>query len=186
MPIERSGGGGVAAAAGLVKLFDSTLGASATTIDTGANGVAAGHTDLIIYLIGKTDIAAFQNSIGIRFNGDSGANYDYAWLRNNASVIADVHDVGGTSASPGSFPGTSVGGSYPGVIVATVPSYTQTTFWKHGSSTGGTLDNAGTHYQTMVTEFGWRSTAAINQVTLLIQQAGNLIAGSRMVVYGTQ
>lgn len=185
MPIERSAGGGGAAAGGLVKLFDQTLGVAAASIDTGANGIAAGHGDLLFTIIGRTDSASGQVDVVLQFNGDTGANYDLVWVRNAVGVLSDVHAFGNTYCSPGQIPGTLSAGSYPGTTYFVIPSYDKTTFWKEGTGTSGYTDNAGTHYVTFFAVSGWRSTAAINQAKFSAG-AGNLVAGSRMVIYGTQ
>jgi hypothetical protein len=185
-PIERSGGGGSAAAGGLVKLFDSTLGASAASIDTGANGVAGGHSDLLIYIVGRCDLVVNSATVALQFNADTGANYDWIWNRNAGGVLASVSTFADTAAEIGNVPGTTGAATYPGTFAVSIPSYTQTTFFKAGQSLGGSVFATLGNTQTTFAAFAWRNTAAITRVSLFPFSGGNLIAGSRMVIYGTQ
>lgn len=169
---------------GLVKLFESTLGSAAATIDTGANGIAAGHGDLLIYVIGRTADVGIQAGARLTLNGDTGSHYDLQFVEGvNTSATANVslaaaswqvvlHGNGGTSG-------------YAGLQVYTIPAYDATTFNKVGMVHGTVVDATASSCQSIHAMLGWRSTAAINQVTLTGATA-NLLAGSRMVIYGTQ
>jgi hypothetical protein len=183
-PIETqpSGSGGTG---GLVRLFDQTLGGAAANIDTGAGGIASGHGDLIIMVLARESGAVVQNVCGIQFNGDTGANYDQAWVRNNAGVIGSVSSFLATDASLFSIPGTTIAANVAGGGVFYIPSYDQTTFFKNGTGTGGYQDTVA-HFVTQFITFQWRSTAAISRALLLMEDGNNLIAGSRMVIYGTK
>ena len=182
--VAVSGGG----SGGLVKLYDSgPIGSAQSTIDTGASGVAGGHADLLIMFQGAFSAAINQGNFLLQFNADTGSNYDFVFARNNAGTIASQSSFGAaTGTSPGPLPGSTVGGSYPGTCFISIPGYTGTTFWKTGTGTAGTLDNAGSHYITLFSTIGWRSTSAITQIAALTNGNGNFIAGSRMVIYGCQ
>ena len=170
---------------GLVKLFDSTLGVAAASIDTGAGGVAAGHDCLVIVAMLQSAAAAAQRVALMRFNNDSGANYDRQFaggFQTTASLNASAAGTGCTFLMHGNAGSTS----YPGVAVFTVPAYDKTTFWKVLTGTAGVID-ATTSNNFLTTEVqGWRSTAAISRVSVQDQSGGNLSAGSRLIVYGTQ
>lgn len=169
---------------GLVKLFDSTLGIAGTTIDTGAGGIPGGHADLIIMLIGRTTQAVVNSAADFTINNDTAAHYDYGRIDQTGASLN-----GSDSAAQTSFfcyiDGATADASYPGVVVIFIPSYDQTTFFKVGMVLGGSTEFSANGRQ-LVKHFGWRSTAAITRFTATADVASNFVAGSRMVIYGTQ
>lgn len=172
-------------AGGLVIIFDSTLGADAATIDTGAGGIASGHGDLLVWIVAQTADAAANGAVNLRFNNDSAANYDAAQFEttgtgNSTSAPAgdtkeqtQLHGVGGTAA-------------YPGVWRLDIPSYDATTFNKAGVAVSGMPDGTAANERLRVQGFGWRNTAAISRIAITASSGANLKAGSRMAVYGTK
>lgn len=170
---------------GLVKLFDSTLGAAAASIDTGAGGVAAGHDALVVVLMIQSASAAAQRVATMRFNNDSGANYDRQFAgggNTSSSVNALAAQTGCTFLIHGNAGSTS----YPGVATFVIPSYDQTTFWKVLTGHIGVIDaTVGNDFVTVEVQ-GWRSTAAISRISVQDNGGGNLSAGSRLTIYGTQ
>ena len=179
-----------APAQGLVKLFDSTLGGAASSIDTGANGVAGGHGDLMVWVMGRTDEAVIISGADFHFNNDSGANYDRsAIFTSTLSATPSTLDEVGDTAVLGSLAGASVGANIPGIMRMSIPSYDQTTFHKICELTVAVTDNVAglTHRQWFVQSAVWHNTAAITRIAVFAETAGkNLVAGSRMVIYGTQ
>src|SRR5690348_14284133 len=77
VPASSHGSGG--AASGLTKLFATTLGAS---------GIAAGHGTLLIYILAQSALAGVSEAFTVRVNGDSGANYDAAYMGVTAGTTA--------------------------------------------------------------------------------------------------
>jgi hypothetical protein len=183
-PIERSGGGGGSSAGGLIKLFESTLGAAAASIDTGANGIAAGHGDLILFSTTRTDQAG-PADVFIRFNGDSAAHYDDALMRNVGGALSALSDQGVTSAEYAQEPGTGTTAGYAATCVGFIPGYDKTVFFKGGITASGQATDVVGSVRMIFNTLSWRSTVAINQLSIF-PVAGNFIAGSRLVIYGTQ
>lgn len=173
------------AGSGLVKLFDTTLGAPAASIDTGAGGIPSGHDCLIVCAIAQAATAAAQRVGIFRFNADAGANYDRqvmtaqnltqsdAGQTGNAGIVSVIHGNAGST-------------SYPGIVWMVIPAYDATTFWKVCTIAYGLVDAtvgndiAGADVQ------GWRNTAAISRLSIADNAGGNLQTGSRLMIYGTQ
>lgn len=176
---------GSAGAGGLINLFTTTLVAPAASIDTGASAIATGHGTLLVVLTGRVNAAVATSNIQAQFNGDTAANYDYSWTRNVNGTVGSVNGGGVTSTFPGQFPGTSIGGSYPGVMLLEIPLYDQTAFWKTGRARVGYLDNTGVLFQVLDSTIGWRSTAAINQIKLTAASP-NFVTGTTLAIYGVQ
>lgn len=176
--IATSGG------SGLVKIFDSTLGVAGTTIDTGAGGIPGGHADLIVLLVGRTTQAVVNSAADFTINNDTAAHYDYGRIDQTGATITGSDTVAQTSFF-GWIDGASADANYPGVLILFIPSYDQTTFFKVGTVFGGSTDFS-TNGRQAPMHFGWRSTAAITRFTATADAASNFVAGSRMVIYGTQ
>lgn len=174
------------AGTGMVKLFDTTIGSAANTIDTGASAIAAGHSDLIVYLIGQCSDAGATASIGLRFNGDSLTHYDWGVIRNNLGSAGASQSFGDSSILFTFLPAASVGGNFAGSAQIAIPSYDQTTFYKSVTGTGGTTGTAISQIQAQTFMGVWASTTAINQITVVDRNGGNFLVGSRLVVYGAQ
>lgn len=187
-PIERSAGGGGSSAGGLVKLFESTLGIAAASIDTGAGGIAAGHGDLFCSFVGRsTNGAANSDNLQMQFNGDTAANYNWAWIRNSSGAVTAPSGLAAAFITIGQTTAALADASQPGEATWRIPAYDATTYFKTCDSTGGSMFAAGTSsYQTQFVMGNWLSTAAISRIKLFLLTGPNFVAGSRFVVYGTQ
>ena len=173
------------AGSGLVLLFDSTLGADAASIDTGANGIASGHGHLLIYLITQTADVGSNVSVTLRANNDSGANYDNEFVQG----LGTTASAGGSNAATGWGFGThGQGGTaqYPGVALVFVPNYDQTTFYKLAGVFSAVADATAANNSAAAQSKGYRSTAAISRLSVVAASGANLKAGSRLTIYGTQ
>ena len=171
------------AGAGFTTVFDSTLGLAATNIDTGANAIAATYQHLLLVILARTTEAVVASSILLTFNGDTAGNYDRQTWRGTGSTVAAAAVAAATSIGIDS-PGASNAASHFGATVVFIPSYRQTTAHKVAMALAGWADTTTTNSRALGTSGNWRSTAAINQVTITAQSAANLVAGSRMTVFG--
>lgn len=172
------GGGG-----GMVKLFDQTLATVAATIDTGVNGIPGGYSALQISLIGRGDAAVLSAGFALQFNGDTtSADYQYIWTDNSGGTNSSFVSVNTADIKLMEGPGANINANVFGVATATIPGYDQTTAYKAVTTLGGFVDSSGRGE--LVHSIGtWNSTAAITRIKLF-SGAGNLIAGSRMTIYG--
>lgn len=157
-----------------------TLGSAQATIDV--SSIVAGYGDLEIEFLARGDTAATTANLFLRFNNDSGANYDYQVLVASAGTVSSAETFGQTSGAVGVIPAASAGASLAGGGIIHIPGYAGTTFnkvalctttYKIGTSSGNMTkrDNA----------IFWRNSAAITRVTLLLS-AGNFATGSYVVV----
>lgn len=181
MPIISGGsssGGGI-----VTKVFDTTLGADTASIDTGANGIPQTGNVLELWVIGRTDEATNFSSAIMRINGDTGANYDTQDVQGlNTGTNAAV-TLAATSWNQQVLPGASDAAGTFGVFQITIPAYTQTTARKVAAMTQGVVDTTAANCYARAQVCNWRSTAAINQISVAAPGAQKLKAGSRMVIY---
>jgi hypothetical protein len=185
-PIERSGGGGGSSSGGLTLLFDQELSVAAASIDTGVNGIAQTSKHLYFEFYGRCSTASTGGvSAVVQFNGDTGANYDDAFMRNSAGVVTAASDQAQTSAFFAQIPANSNTAGFFGSGHGNVMSYSKVTagFKTGNTMTGFARDTTGVQQVTI--QLSWRSTAAINQMKVFMLDGSNLIAGSRLTIYGT-
>lgn len=167
---------------GMVNIFDQTLGVSAASIDTGAGGVAAGYSGLMILAVGRAANAVFSGSFNLVFNNDTGANYQYIWTDNSNGTSSSFITTGQVATKIMEGPGSSVGAGIFGVAHVTIPAYTQTTANKAITSLGGFAETGG-HSELVHLVGTWNNAAAITRVAFTTG-IGNLVAGSRLTIYG--
>jgi hypothetical protein len=159
------------------KIQDLLLGADTATFDFTS---VAGYTHLELKVSGRMSGAVADDAVTIRFNGDTGANYDWQY----DGGFTSTQTTGGTSADTsvrvGEMPGASATAGFVGAITILILDYTSTTLFKavtcHGfriSTTRLSFSNGGQ----------WRSTSAVTRVTLT-PGTGSFLAGSRATLYG--
>lgn len=184
----EAGGVDWAAAAGgglWTELFDSTLGGSAASIDTGAGGFSGAFDHLFISVLARTDEATANSAAVIQFNADTGANYDLQAVRGrNATASA----AAGTAATNVGLimPGASAAAGVFGSALVWVPGYSQTVAEKGFIAMMGHADESAANANAEVRSGHWRSTAAISRVVITAgtTAASNFLAGTRLTVYG--
>lgn len=172
---------GLAWAGGIKKLHDTTLSVDATSVDITSIPATFAHLRLVIYA--RSDVGATFTNLYVRFNGDTGANYDYETLTANAASVAAAEGIGQTVCQVGYMPAnTAVANSF-GACEVVIPAYTNASGHRSLTATSHvrhTNASGGVRLDTSVGD--WRG-AAINQITVL-GPSGNLKAGTRVTLYG--
>lgn len=183
VPISGSGGAG-----GLIVLYDSGyLGADAASIDTGAGGIASGHFALIIVGYFRTTNTVSNDNLLVRFNNDSGANYDYMRTINSGGGLSGTSSVAQTAFVGWLCPGASDAANEFGAAWGRIPAYDNTSNRKSGIFDSTAVDTTAGAGATYSNAFSYRSTAAISRMSVQSGTAGkNIVAGSRLVIYGVQ
>jgi hypothetical protein len=166
-----------------MKLQEITVPAGGqATIDFPA--IPATYKSLVVVLVGRGDTAAPSVQVTMRLNADATASYDTQTQTAVATTTAAVEAIAATSARVGSLAAASAPSGAGGEIEIVIPDYTVTAVRRRFQSSGscGTADATGG--QTLETDRGqWRSTVAVNEVTLLAG-VGNFAAGTVATLYG--
>lgn len=150
------------------------------------NSIPATYTHLRIVAYGRTSDSSENNNIFLRFNGDSGNNYDYQRTAVAKATTGFTGNFAQTSANCGIFPGQgSATVTETGVSDVLIPAYAGTALQKCGTSVSGQVSatSATGSTETIHNGFLWRSTAAITRVDLL-PASGGFKAGSVFSLYG--
>ncbi len=167
------------------KLFDEMLGADAVSIDSGAGGFATTHAAIEILITCRTSEAVIRSVASVILNNDSGASYDR---------IGVAAGYGGTTAlyseayAETSIPLSSAGAS--AVANATsqhrilIPAYGDTIFHKIMDISSGFITAASGEGGAQFRSCRYRSISAINRVKVSAPGGSNLLAGSRMTIFG--
>ena len=159
----------MAAGATYTPIATTTLGSAAASYTF--SSIPSTYTDLIVIISGTT--VSDAQDMSMQFNSDTGTNYSNTTLVGNGTTASSsrttsqskiyvINDTSNTSPSP---------------IRINIMNYANTTTYKTVVARG---DDA-TH-RTQATVGLWRSTAAINAVTLLA--TSNFNTGATLTLYG--
>ncbi len=138
--------------------------------------ISGAFTDLI--LVANYDSATAGNqSLNMRFNGDTGTNYSYTILRGSGSAAQSANSGGADSRIYCGSSSTGTTNIASNAIIH-IQNYSNTTTYK----TALIRDNNPDYY--VFANVGlWRSTVAITSITLY-QSSYNFINGTTFALYG--
>lgn len=166
----------------------TVTGSDKTSIDTGVDTPAAGSNDwtngdlLEVFALIRTDDAAAVSVPFIRFNNDSGANYDQETIGGNSgsaaagvlnaqtSVVFHSHGSGGTA-------------NYAAGIALTIPNFSGTTFYKNGVLLATVGDATAGNNWAEQWSVGYRSTTALTRLLLSAAAGQKLKVGTQLLIY---
>jgi hypothetical protein len=175
-PPAAAGGGA------LVLIASSVLAADAASIDF--TNIPATYNHLRLVIVARATGATEDDFFIVRLNNDGAANYDriLSVSENNAMAIATAN---ATAAPFGAYvPAASATAGVAGYAEVTIPLYAGTTWQKVIHTVGGYVDTAAANNRSGFATANWRSTVAVNRVTLLPSAGPNFKAGSAAYLYG--
>lgn len=180
--VGPTGATGDSGPATLVLIHDSTLGADAASFDV--TSIPATYKHIHAILVGRSTHASNNKMVQLLLNNDSGANYDGEYVEyNNAGVVLGGR-AGATFIETCHIPAASAPADVFSSFVLDIPNYAgtvaqKTTHCRGNLKTGTALGNQ----FIVLTDYSWRSTAAINRLTFA-PELGNFKTGSRLTIYG--
>src|SRR5712671_6075559 len=174
---------GPAGATTSVVLSDTLVGVGGQALIS-ITPISQAYVDLWLYVIGRTDNAANQPML-VRFNNDSGANYDYQQGDVNGGLLNALEGFAQTAAALGNLVGAAASDTTaPSIYSIQIPFDTGTTFQKTARGSGcRKIGTASTNLKLSNQAIWWRSTAAITRLDLF-PAAGNFVQGSRIRLIG--
>jgi hypothetical protein len=166
-----------------VLLSDTTLGGNAASFNI--TGISQAYSHLKIVAKMRNDGAVAKSNWNLRFNADSGSNYDEVIGKVINATLSGESNAGTTVLQGFLAAGASATASVFGTAEVIVPDYVgsghKTVIGDSGViATEGTVASFHRYWNSGV----WKSTAAINQVTLTPGDGSNWVAGSRLMIYG--
>lgn len=167
----------------VVQLYDNIAGGSIASWDV--SGISGSYSHLKLVLQARGDTAAAFTDVRIRFNNDSTGTYDHDILQSNgAASTLSGETFAATSGHGGFVAANTATANVAGQTMWEIANYASTTFQKnysfHSAFKSGT---AATNLDVYLGSGHWRSTAAINRITVF-PGAGNFVVGSRLSIYG--
>lgn len=151
-------------------LAEYTVSGSSTTSVT-FSSISALYRDLVLVINGTNSVDA---NLYLRFNSDSGSNYDYALMYGNGSSA-----VAGSGNQTGIFFNNVARiGTAQSQFEINILDYAQTNKKK---TLLASADRAGAATERYV--FRWDNTAAITTIACIVA-SGNLVAGTTFTLYG--
>ncbi|HSV08528.1 MAG TPA: hypothetical protein VLI07_18575 [Candidatus Binatus sp.] len=165
----------------ITKIADITLGSAAATIDF--TSIAATYAHLRLEWMLRGDTAAASTALYVRFNNDSGANYCTEVLTASVTTAGAQELASQNQIQIGSIAAATAPANWATAGDMDIPLYAGG-WMKHVLVRGGyAVGITTTSLQPRWGAAVWASTAAINRITVLAA-AGNLVAGSRVTLYG--
>lgn len=167
----------MAAGSTYTPIATTTLGSAAATYTF--SSIPSTYTDLVIVIQVTDATASNRTDVQMRYNGDTGNNY---------SVTVMGAPTGGSTNSQRSsnISATTIGMQTNEIatIITQIQNYSNTTTYKTNLSRTNVVTVSGGAADYPVGAFVglWRSTAAINSVTIFSGQ--NFTAGSTFTLYG--
>jgi hypothetical protein len=129
-----------------------------------------------------------RSAVHVRFNSDSGSNYNYGTLYGTGAAIASDQAISqsitrfASVAAPTSH---STYNSMFGMFVADILDYANTNKYKTIIGVGGYDSNSNTYSNVALQSGGWLSTAAITSMAIT-PDSGSWTAGSQFTLYGVK
>lgn len=164
-------------------LLSTTTLASPGTIDV--QNISQSYNDLRLVLVCRGTVAAAVETLGLRFNNDSGSNYQYQQLAGQGAAASAVGNTTQDHIVIGASAGNTSTANYYSQTVIDILAYVAANVTRQcvsynyytqgsGAATQGRFDHGGT----------WQSTSAINRVTIYGVTTANLATGSFLRIYG--
>ena len=179
---NTSGGGGGGSGA---ETLISEQALTGTTASVDFTSIPATYRDLRVVVRGRGDRSATFDPIRVRFNSDTGANYDQQFAQaNGLTTVGELENLAATYLQCGYINAATAPSGFAGTSQITVVDYRGTTFHKDVMWDAGLklANSSGNLYREIGAGF-WRSTAAINAISVF-PESGNFIAGTVVSLYG--
>lgn len=175
-------------------LAESTSSAGLQHIETLTGNGASGTLDFSnipttfrhLFIIGQIllDGAVVDADVNIRFNNDSGANYNEQDILGINATPTATAATGQTEANVGTFPGASATANHVGQLQLHIAAYKDTDLFKTFVGQFNSLpDNTVANFDAGAVSGLWEDTTAIDQIELL-SSSGNFETGTSVSLYG--
>jgi hypothetical protein len=158
----------------------TTLSSAAASITL--SSIPATYTDLRLVMVARCDLAGNTVSItGLRFNGDSSANYSHTWINGDGGTADSLSVTNSESPRVGRIPAATATSDVFGLITVDVFSYLTAVYKTFLSTTSSDLNGSGNVIRNVAL---WRSTSAITSLTIIDRNSANFVAGTTATLYG--
>lgn len=177
MTYNPSAAGGSGA---MTLIEDTTLGSDVASVTF--SSIPGTYKHLLLLWQAASDQAAAQ-SLFLRFNGDTGANYDWELAGAAGGTAALAESLAQAQIRIGSLSGTSNASSAATGRVD-IPNYASAS-WHQQLTAQATYRSAASFGDMVASSWGgyWRNTATVTSITAIVT-TGNIKTTSRFTLYG--
>lgn len=149
-------------------------------------GIPQIFRNLMIWCQVRTDNASESDGFLLRFNNDTGANYDWQRLQGNSATVTAVAARANTFIQAGSVDAANARANNFSLTEMHISGYARNDAEKWVITFSGTFGDvsADTDLNVILRAGRWRNTTPISSITLLPQTGTNLVSGSRFQLYG--
>lgn len=157
------------------KIATTTLSSATNTVNF--NSISSAYTDLVVIANVRKGGEAGE-AMWVTFNGDTGSNYSYTWLRGNGSA---ANSYRASNDSRLQWYGQNISSETFTINILNIQNYSNTTTFK--TIIGR---NATANLQNNAIVGLWRNTAAITSITLKpdLYLSPNFEIGCSFTIYG--
>jgi hypothetical protein len=158
------------------------LGSTASSVTFSA--IPATYTDLVLKISARCGELQPEESVNLRFNGSTVANYSLTRLRGNGASLVSSRSVDDNSVTLDRVinGNTSTANTFNSLEIY-IPSYTASTY-KPVSSYSATENNSATSAYLNITAGLWRNTSAITSIFMYPNSGNGFLATSSFYLYG--
>lgn len=167
-------------------LIDSAELSSAVTSVT-FSSIPSEFVDLLITGVARTDRSAIADTVMLRFNGDTGSNYDRLSVNMRSTGFTNYVARAAPALWVNRCEAASATSQAFSPVWGLIPAYKSTSAYKYlVSGMTFTRAAAGADTDLYLTYSGgcWQSTAAVTSVTLFPSVGPNLVSGCRFYLWG--
>ena len=164
----------------MTKLFSTSVGVGGIASITFSN-IPQNYTDLVVKFEGRISSNG-EGYPGMRFNGDTGANYSQANLRGNGAAASSSKSTGDTYLSLYAVPGTSYTGGDFSTTDIQIPNYSGNTYKTILCETS-TENNATASYPALIAAM-WSNSSPVTSITLMTAGTETLAQYTSATLYG--
>lgn len=147
------------------------------------SSITSTYQHLQLRAVIRSSNASYTEEALIRFNGDSGTNYNYHHIDANGSTISPFGVADSSSIKIGNLTGTNPGTSVFTPYIIDILDYANTSKYKTLKNLQGRFAN---YSNVRLTGGAWRSLSALNSITLSLDYGTNIGSGSRISLYGVR
>jgi hypothetical protein len=175
-----SRGSSVGGAGALTLLSTTTLAVDGVYDVT---GISQSYNDLIIsMLVRGARLAAQFDALQMRFNNDSGANYNPQRIYAQGATVTATGGGGSNAFTPANIPAATAPANQFAQVDITIGGYTNTAFQR--TFTAVTAGERDVSFTSEIVTGLWLSTAAVNRIGFFGSSTANLLAGTVLRIYG--
>lgn len=152
------------------------------------SSISADYAHLQLRVFAQTNRGTYgRDAILVRFNSDTGSNYSRHDLVGDGSSVTSGGTANATSIYGNEVTTSTAGASIFGVMILDLLDYKDTNKYKTARLLGGGDHNgtvAGLGAQVSLNSGGWRSTSAVNSITLFPYIGTRFNQYSHFALYG--